>query len=404
MDRRVNDGAPTGEVLGAARPTSPDRPRPLALFLAFFRLGASAFGGPAMVSYIGELAVRRGWTSKEEFSEGVALCQSIPGATAMQSAAFVGLRAAGARGALAAYAGFGLPAVALMVAASAAYGHLAGLSRIQAGFQGFRAMIVALVANAAIDVTRRNVRTVIDAAVAVACATALYLRASPVAVIAAAAALEVLLHRRKPARASPGARPLAPVSFRTAALIAAAALVVVIALVALAPRLAALALLCMKVDALAFGGGFASVPLMFHEVVEVRSWLDARTFMDGIALGQITPGPIVVTATFVGYRVAGLAGAIVATVGVFLPSFLLVLATAPWFGRLRARPWFGHAMHGALLSFVGLLGFVSFQLGGAVQWSRGTGAVALLALTALRAGVDVLWIVLGSGAVAAFFW
>jgi chromate transporter len=108
-----------------------------------------------------------------------------------------------------------------------------------------------------------------------------------------------------------------------------------------------------------------------------------------------------VTATFVGYRVAGLAGAFVATVGVFLPSFLIVLATAPWFGGLRSRAWFAHALHGALLSFVGLLAFVSLQLGGAVQWSAGAAAIALVAFVALRAGVEVLWVVLGGGVAAA---
>jgi len=156
----------------------------------------------------------------------------------------------------------------------------------------------------------------------------------------------------------------------------------------------------MKVDALAFGGGFASLPLMFHEMVEVRPWLEAKTFMDGIALGQVTPGPIVVTATFVGYRVAGLAGALIATVAVFLPSFVLVVAVAPWFSRLRARGWFAPALHGAMLSFVGLLVFVAVHLGQAIQWTIGTGALAVLAFVALRAGVEVLWVVLVSGVVA----
>ena len=157
----------------------------------------------------------------------------------------------------------------------------------------------------------------------------------------------------------------------------------------------------MKVDALAFGGGFASVPLMFHELVEVRPWLEAKTFMDGIALGQVTPGPIVVTATFVGYRVGGLAGALVATVSIFLPSFALVVGAAPWFGRLRARAWFVPALHGAMLSFVGLLAFVTGQFAGAVQWSVGSGVLAALSFVALRAGIDVLWVVLASGAAAA---
>jgi chromate transporter len=370
--------------------------RPAALFLPFLRLGATAFGGPAMVAYVGDLAVRKQWTSKEEFAEGVALCQSIPGATAMQSAAFVGLRTAGVRGAATAYAGFGLPAVALMMVASAAYSRVGGLALVQAAFEGLRAMIVALVANAAFKFARTNVRSVPDVLVVLGCAVALYARASPVAVIAGAVLLGVVLHRRALAgfaqvqRAWPAGMP------RVAAAILIAALALVLLLLAFTSRLGVLALVFMKVDALAFGGGFAAIPLMFREVVEVRPWLEAKTFMDGIALGQVTPGPIVVTATFVGYRVAGVAGALVATAAVFLPSFVLVVAIAPWFGRLRSRPWFTPALHGALLSFVGLLVSVMVQFAGAIHWRPGLGALAGLAFVALRAGVDVHWVVLAS--------
>jgi chromate transporter len=376
--------------------------RPATLFLAFLRLGATAFGGPAMVAYVGDLATRREWTSSEEFAEGVALCQSIPGATAMQSAAFVGLRAAGVRGAAAAYAGFGLPAVALMIVASAAYSRVGGLALVEAAFEGLRAMIVALVANAAFKFARANIRSVPDALVGLGCAVALYARASPVAVIAGAVLLGVVLHRRAPVGSAEVPRAWPAGMSRIAARILIAALALVLLLLAFAPRLGVLALVFMKVDALAFGGGFAAIPLMFREVVEVRPWLEAKTFMDGIALGQVTPGPIVVTATFVGYRVAGIAGALVATAAVFLPSFVLVVAVAPWFGRLRSRPRFTSALHGALLSFVGLLVSVTVQFGGAIHWSLGTGALAVLAFVALRAGVDVHWVVLAS-AVAALF-
>jgi chromate transporter len=225
---------------------------------------------------------------------------------------------------------------------------------------------------------------------------ALYAQGNPVAVIAGAAVLGVVLHRQEPSGATGVPRTWPAGTSRAAVCILLAALAVVLVLLAFAP-----ALVCMKVDALAFGGGFASVPLMFHEMVEVRAWLDAKTFMDGIALGQVTPGPIVVTATFVGYRVAGLAGALVATVAMFMPSFVLVVAAAPWFGRLRARVWFAPAVHGAMLSFVGLLVLVAVQFAVAVQWSLGSGALAALAFVALRAGVNVLWVVLASGVVAA---
>jgi chromate transporter len=177
---------------------SKESPRPAVVFFSFLRLGATAFGGPAMVAYIRELATRRGWVSREEFAEGVALCQSVPGATAMQSAAFVGLRAAGMRGAIAAYAGFGLPAVILMIVASAAYGRAANLPLVQAVFHGFRVMIVALAANAALGFARAQVRSLPDAIVALACALALYARVSPVAVIAGAVLVGMALRRGGP--------------------------------------------------------------------------------------------------------------------------------------------------------------------------------------------------------------
>ena len=139
---------------------------------------------------------------------------------------------------------------------------------------------------------------------------------------------------------------------------------------------------------------------MFHEMVEVRRWVEARTFIDGIALGQITPGPIVVTTTFVGYQLAGLAGAFVATAAVFFPSFLLLLAVAPWFDRLRARPWFTPALRGAILSFVGLLVFVTYGLARSLDWSLATAVLSMAAFVALRAGASVPVVVLASAVAA----
>ena len=375
-------------------------PQPTTLFRAFLRLGATAFGGPAMVPYIGRLAVGRGWLSQEEFAEGVALCQSIPGATAMQTAAFVGLRAAGPRGAIATYAAFGLPAILLMVAASAAYARALDFAVFQSAFRGLRAVIVALVANAALMFWRNHVNSTVDGVVALACAVAMYFGLNPVVAIAAAVAVQVVLHRRGPTPAQQPPRERFPGATRAAIRVAVGGLIVTVALLVFAPRLGALALVCMKVDAVAFGGGFASIPLMFHEMVEVRNWVTARTFIDGIALGQVTPGPIVVTTTFVGYQFAGLAGAVIATIAVFFPSFVLVLAIAPWFDRLRAQAWLSPALRGALLSFVGLLLFVTFGLARSLDWSIVTAMLSVAAFISLRAGATVPIVVLASALVA----
>jgi chromate transporter len=366
------------------------------LFLAFLRLGMSAFGGPAMVAYIRDLAVgKQRWLTQEEFEDGTALCQSIPGATAMQTAAYVGLRAGGSLGALAAFAGFGLPGFLLMVALSWAYQGGRDVRAVLAAFQGLHVIVVAIIANAALTFGRSAIKNWRDGILAAGAATWLLLHASPVIAIAASAAISLLLYHAvnppvTPARAVSSSRRI----IRSAAL---GALIVAAGLTALflaERRLFDLAALMLKVDVLAFGGGFASVPLMLHEVVDVRGWLDSRTFMDGIALGQVTPGPIVITATFVGYQVAGMLGALVGTMSIFTPSFLMVLVAVPHFDRLGHSRWFRRALRGVLASFVGLLVAVTLTFGLAISWSIPAAVMGAAAFTALRFKADILWVVL----------
>jgi chromate transporter len=157
-----------------------------------------------------------------------------------------------------------------------------------------------------------------------------------------------------------------------------------------------------KIDLIAFGGGFASVPLMFHEIVEVRSWMDGPTFLNGIVLGQFTPGPIVITATFVGYLVHGLSGALIATVAIFLPSFLILVGVAPWFDRVRSSLLFSRTIGGILCSFVGLLFTVTIRFALNVHWDWQHALLAIAALAGLVFRVDILWVVLAGTAISAF--
>ena len=368
------------------------------LFLAFLRLGATAFGGPAMVAYIGDLAVKkRGWLSKESFERGVALCQSIPGATAMQTAAYVGLRAGGPLGALAAFVGFGLPAFMLMILLSAAYQAGRDLALVLAVFHGLHAIVIAIITNAIINFGRTSVRGWRDALIAIGAVALLVFHVNPILVIVGAAGIAVLLYWRvAPAETPPlsASRALAPRLLHWPFLIVLFVATGLAALYVLDKQLLGLAAVMLKVDVFAFGGGFASVPLMLHEVVDVRNWLDSRTFMDGIALGQVTPGPIVITATFVGYQVAGILGAIVGTLAVFSPSFFMVLLTVPYFDRLQKSVFFGRILRGILASFVGLLLAVAIQFGLAVSWNVAVIIIAVVALVALRLKVDILWVVL----------
>jgi chromate transporter len=373
-------------------------PSPVSVFLSFLRLGATAFGGPAMVAYIRELAVKqKGWLSGESFDNGVALCQTIPGATAMQTAAYVGLRAGGPLRALAAFVGFGLPAFFLMVVLSCVYQHTRELMPVVSAFRGLHLIVIALVANATLSFGRTAIKNWRDVVLAAAAAAFLVGRGSPIVALAVAAAIGLLLYRHAPPRSEMRADGSPTEAWHAMRLPAVLCLCIaggLGALFLLNRGLFQLAALMLKVDLLAFGGGFASVPIMLHDVVGVRSWMDSKTFMDGIALGQVTPGPIVITATFVGYERAGGVGAVVATLAVFSPSFIMVIATAPWFNRLEGSLLFQRARQAVLISFVGLLLAVAIRFGLAVPWGVLSAIIAAAALAALRLGAPIAWVVL----------
>jgi chromate transporter len=376
------------------------------LFLTFLRLGVTAFGGPAMVAYIREVSVKkRRWLSEEAFGDGTALCQSIPGATAMQTAAYVGLRARGAAGALATFVGFGLPAFALMVVFSGLYVIGRDLQPVASAFRGLHVIVVALMANAVVTFGRSSIKNWRDAIIACGAATFLYFRGSPILAIVVSAAVGALLYRVANLPIKPINAASQPSRQRMLRLVLLAVLAGVAALVTLFVvnrPLFDLATIMVKVDLFAFGGGFASVPVMLHQVVDVRNWMDTKTFMDGIALGQVTPGPIVITATFVGYQIAGLVGAVVGTVAIFSPSFLMVLITVPYFDRLQHALLFRRALRGILASFVGLLLAVTVQFAIAASWTSRSMLLALAAFVALRLKIDILWVVLVGAGVSIF--
>ncbi len=377
----------------------------LKIFLAFLRLGLTAFGGPAMVAYIRDLAVKRhGWLTDDAFRDGVALCQTIPGATAMQAAAFAGLRAGKGLGAAAAYVGFGLPSFVLMGILSALYSKTHQLSVAIALFTGLQVIVVALVANATVNFGRRSLRHWQDILLTLAAAGFLIAGGSPIIAIVASALLGLFLYMkmdlRKPGPAH-GTNGAGAASLRPALIILCGLAAGLVLLFFADRNLFDLSTLMLKVDLFAFGGGYASVPLMLHEVVGVRHWMNSQVFMDGIALGQVTPGPIVITATFVGYLLKGVPGAVVGTISVFTPSLIILLIVVPFFDRLQNNLILLRALRGALISFVGLLLAVTIKFGLAAHWSPLSALLALAAFLALRLKVDILWVVLAGAILSA---
>ncbi len=395
---------PTSDAPDSPRPTPEPSPSLGELFVAFLRLGATAFGGPAMVAYIRQLAVgRKGWLSARTFDDGAALCQTVPGATAMQTAAYVGLSVRGVAGAAVSYVGFGLPAFGLMLLLAVVYARTHNLPAVVSASSGLQAIVVAIVANAAVafgKTTLKNWRQVLITALAVGL---FGWGTNPFVVVLLAAFVGFLLLNRPPAVA-PVESGTMPRTIKPVLVILGATAGILAALFIAHRPLFELATLMLRIDLFAFGGGFASVPLLFNEVVTVREWLDGPTLSDGILLGQVTPGPIVITATFIGYLRLGPLGAIVATMSVFLPSFLIVIATAPYFDRLRSSPVFARLIGGALCSFPGLLLVVTLHFAEGIHWEVHKMLWAGATFLALRFGVNILWVVLVGLGLSLLFW
>lgn len=369
------------------------------IFLAFLRLGVSAFGGPAMVPYIRKMSVDRNqWLSEASFRSGVALIQTLPGATAMQVAAYVGLRTRGVKGALAAYTGFAIPAFVLMLVLSAIYVRWRDTDIIVNAFSGLKTVVVALVANAALDFSKRYCTGWRDALLALAAGSWLTAQLDPVIAIVGCCLAGVYIYTTTEplpefVHAQRAVRTQWRMLFGLALLAAAGMCILLVFLPALAGICAAL----LKIDIFAFGGGYVSVPLMLHEFVEVRGAMSENVFMDGIALGQLTPGPIVMTATFIGYITHGVTGAVAATLFVFTPSFLILCAASPFVDKVLHMVVVQRIFRASLATLVGLMAAVTLRFMIVIDWSPGRVLLCAAAFLALRRGVDVLWVVLVGG-------
>jgi chromate transporter len=395
-----------GHVSSAADAASPHgtlAPSIARLFLAFLKLGATSFGGPSIVVYIRQLAVEKmRWMQETSFFEGVALCQILPGATAMQTAAYVGFYVRGLLGAAAAFIGFGLPSFILMLVFSALYVRSHNIAQVVSAFSGLQVIIVAIIANAVVSFGRTTLKDWKSVAISLTSAVMFRLGISPIVVIVFAMMLGVILHIDATSLSS----KIEPI-FRRSHVGLIFLLVFTgasfILLFIFSRQLFDLAWLMSVINLFSFGGGFACLPLMLHEVVDVRHWLDGPTFLNGIILGQITPGPISISATFVGYLLRGPIGALVATIGTFLPAFLLLIVTAPYFKRLLASSRFVAAAGGTLCSFVGLLITVGMRFSLDVHWDPVRFLFACGSFVALLLGTDVLWVVLAGTAVSILF-
>ena len=374
-----------------------------ALFVRVLKLGATAYGGPGMISHIKEMAVKeKGWVKEGEFMRGVALCQLIPGATMIQIVTYIGYRVRGVRGALTATIAFVLPAFFALLILSAIYFRFHSLWFIESLFKGLGAIVVAIILNACITFGKPILRDWKVILIALLSFAAFYFRWNFVLIFVLAALAGLLLRPKTPqAKPAPsGAEPSQAVKEREFLIIVLLAAVICVLLVFsyfIDPNISALSLNLSKIGALAFGGGFTAIPLIQYEVVERFHWLSTKEFLDGIALGQVTPGPVLITATFVGYKVSGFLGAFMATLGIFFPSFFILVLLIPYHDRLKGVEKVRMMEQGVLGSFIGMLALVLYNFGSTSLVDIPRILMAAAAFFAIQKKIALPYILLAGG-------
>jgi len=355
---------------------SPWQPRPPApiplprLALVFLTLGATAFGGLAMAEPIRRRVVdREGWVSLREFLDGLAFCQLLPGAIMVSFVTYLGQRLRRTPGAVISAVCFILPAFLLMLGLSYLYFRYRSLAFVQALSRGLGTLVLALLLQAAWHLGRRIGRHGLDVALMGLAAAAFWAKLPFTLVFLAAGAARLGLARwfPLPRTAEPADAAAPPLSWRRLALqTALLALGVTAALLALSwqqPPLARLAAICLKIGALSFGGGLVMIPALQWEVVDHLGWLTLPQFLDGILLGFLTPGPIIILSTFVGFALQGPVGALVATAAAFFPAIALVLLLSPFYHRLKQTPAVRPVIQGILAALIAMLAVVLVQMG-----------------------------------------
>lgn len=319
------------------------------LLLYFLRLGALGFGGPAALANAmrRDLVEARGWITADEYESGLALAAACPGPLAYQLGVYCGYIRFGVGGGLAVAVAFGLPPFLLVTLAAALYVRFSGSWEVRALFYGIAPAVVALIANACINLGARTLRREklawIFAAVACAVTVALQRELAPLFIIAGI--IGAFLFAPPAAAAEPPASR-SPDASR---------MLLVPAAAAFAGTPAKLFLFFFKTGLLVFGSGLVIVPFLKTQVVDEYHWLTMRQFLDSVAIGMISPGPVVITATFVGYLMSGFAGAVAATLGIFLPPVLFTVIATPILLRHRANRRIAGFVRGVGVTVVGVL-------------------------------------------------
>jgi len=380
--------------------------------IVFLKLGTIAFGGPAahLAMMEEEFVRRRHWITHAQFLDRLATANLIPGPSSTEVAIFVGQLKRGWRGLIVAGCCFVIPAATIAAVIAWAYMRFGSLPKVEGIFLAIKPAVVAIVIQALIKMGRSGVRTISLALIAALAAALSILGISPVLVLGVAGLVSVAALTMKNRLVSISATGFSknPVSFHTFVGVSkfiAAAVAVGAAGVTVPVGLVRLFLSFLKIGSVIFGSGYVLLAFLQTEFVERLHWLSEKQLIDAVAVGQFTPGPLSATATFIGFIVAGWPGAVVATVGIFLPGFLLVAISGPFLPRLRKSAVASAALDGVVAGSLALMAVVAMQLGRTSIVDRTTLIVfiaSLIALLWLR--VNSAWVVAGAAVVGWVMW
>lgn len=368
------------------------------LALLFLRLGTTAFGGPAahIAMMEDEVVRRRQWLTREEFLDLLGATNLIPGPNSTELAIHIGHRRAGWSGLVVAGTCFIVPAFLIVSVIGWVYTRFGQLPQVEHLLYGVKPVIIAVVLQAIWGLTRGAAKTKLLAAVGVACVALGFLGVDELLLLLLAGVVVTLWRLVSRRREGGGAAPPA-----VKALLPGLPLAGVVAATA-APgfNLGGLFLFFVKVGSVLYGSGYVLLAFLRADLVERWGWLTETQLLDAVAVGQVTPGPVFTTATFIGYVLGGPSGAVVATVGIFLPAFFFVAVSGPLVPRMR-RSWVASAfLDGVNVASLALMATVTWQLGRAALVDVWTVGLALAsAVLLIRYRVNSAWLVLGGAAV-----
>jgi chromate transporter len=386
---------PAAAALGEVPTPVSDRRQLVQLARLYLKLGTIAFGGPAahIAMMEDEVVRRRGWLAREEFLDLVGLSSLIPGPSSTEVAIYVGYNRAGVPGLLVAGACFILPAMLITAALAWTYLRFGTLPAVRGVLYGIKPVVIAIVLQALWRLARTAVKSWLLALIGTFAAAAAALGANlPLVLLGAGLATAAAhgLERRGGHRGNPAPLVLLPLAAAPAAPLLGAS--------AAHPGLWPIFRVFLEIGSVVFGSGYVLLAFLRADLVASRHWLTESQLLDSVVVGQVTPGPVFTTATFIGYVLHGPAGALAATLGIFLPAFVLVAVTGPLVRRLRRSELAGAILDGLDVASLALMAVVSWQLGRAALVDVATVLIAAAGMALLLwRNVNSAWLVLAGG-------